>query len=279
MVIVPAIYPEVFEEIVDKLYVLSGVSKLAQIVICDGSYGLRVSWSPLGKEILPDSFNYEFDLILTDWKTYLPRAYQLGVKRVVIHIDEFTEEDYEELFRAIHYYEIVLGITVSNDISIDVLVNALKKIESSEYFDGISKVFVQVSGVKNLSEKEHPFDERAVARIRILKKMFPALTVQVSGRISPETAWLVKDAGADRMVVGSYIFGHEDLQEALRTLKEAMEQERLAIKPEVKKVVKEPIKPEVKKPKETKEERLKREAYEASKEEIVYGTDDDFFTK
>ncbi len=296
MLIIPAIYPEVFEEVVDKLYVLTDIpdiSKFAQIVICDGSYGLPISWSPLGKEILPETFQYELDLILTDWKPYIPKAYKLGIRRVIVHIDEFTEADYQDLFSLVGSHGIVLGLTVSNDVSIDVLVNALKRFESPEYFGSLERVFVQVSGMRTLAEDNHPFDERAVARIRILKKMFPSLVVQAGGRINPETAWLIKDAGADRMVVGSYLFGHSDVEEAIRLLKEAMEQEKLSSvkkeevqekvveKREEKKHVADELRDGrdevVPRRKETKAEREKREAYEASKDEIVYNVDGDIF--
>lgn len=293
MIIVPAIYPEIFEEIVDKLYILSDITKFAQIVFCDGSYGLRVSWSPKGKEILPESFTYECDLILTDWRSYLPKMYKLGIKRVIVHIDEFTEQDYADLFQTVHAYDMILGVTVSNEISIDVLVNALRKIESSEHFGDVSRIFVQVSGMRVLAGNEHAFDERAVARVRILKKLFPTLVVQVSGRINPETVWKIKDAGADRMVVSSYLFGSEDIEEALRLLQEAMEQERLESlhKEEEKKALPKAISPseiitgEFMEPeervlrKETKAQRIQREAYEASKEEIIYEFDENDLLK
>lgn len=275
MIIIPAIYPEHFEEIVDKLYLIGDLSKLVQINICDGSYGLRVSWLPSGKEVLPPNRLYEFDLILTEWREYLLKAYKLGVKRVVVHIDEFNEEDYKELFRLVHQYGLTLGVTVSNDVSIDVLVAAVHKIEDSQYLNDLSKVFVQVTGIRNVDEKKHPFDERVVSRIRILKNFFPALILQVGGQMNPATSRLVKDAGADRLVVGSYIFGHEDMNEAISNLRKALTEEFTPVlTPVVKEVViKKQKVEEVKKVSETKVEKKKREKYEASEHDIVYDFD------
>lgn len=279
MIIVPSIYPELFEEIVDKVHAVGSISKLVQINICDGSYGLRVSWSPQGKEILPTSHRYEFDLILTEWRDYLMRVIKLGAKRVVIHVDEFKDEEYEELFTILNHYSMTLGVTVSNDISVDVLTNALKKIESSSFFTDPSKVFVQITGIRNLSENEHPFDERMLARVRIIKKLFPQITVQVSGRITPENVRLIKDAGADRLTVGSYIFGHEDIDEAMRLLREAMEQEAREVETQPVKDVKPTVSDDVVVVRETAEEKKKREAYEASKEELVYNATPDEYLK
>lgn len=274
MIIIPAIYPENFEEIVDKIYLIGDLSRFVQIDICDGSYDLRVSWLPLGKEILPSNRMYEFDLILTEWREYIVKAYKLGVKRVVVHVDEFSEEDYRDLFGLIHKYELTLGVTVSNDISIDVLVAAVHRIEGSRYLSDLSKVFVQVTGMRNVDENKHPFDERVVSRIRILKKFFPTLILQVGGQMNPVTARLVKDAGADRLVVGSYIFGHEDLNEALSNLRKALTEEPVQVLPPEIKVETPKIQAEEpKKVVETKLEKEKREKYEASKHEIVYDFD------
>lgn len=230
MIIVPAIYPENFEEIVDKIYLIGDLSNLVQIDLCDGSYGLRTSWSPTGREIFPSKYNYEFDLILTSWREYVVKAYQLGVKRVVIHIDEFTDDDYEELFKMITRYGMTLGFTVSNDVTVDILINAVHKVEKSGIFSSTDKLFIQVNGVRNLAENNHPFDERVLHRIRVLKNFFPPLIVQVSGRMNPETARLVSLAGADRLVVGSYIFGHSDINAAIESIKTAISDEEVVQK-------------------------------------------------
>jgi pyridoxal biosynthesis lyase PdxS len=163
---------------------------------------------------------------------------------------------------------------VSNDISVDVLVEAVRKIENSRYLNDLSKVFVQVTGMRNVDENKHPFDERVVSRIRILKNFFPALILQVGGQMNPATARLVKDAGADRLVVGSYIFGHEDMNEALYNLRKALTEELPpAPRPEIKVEVPQSKVKEVKKTVETKAEKEKREKYEASKHEIIYDFD------
>jgi pentose-5-phosphate-3-epimerase len=168
---------------------------------------------------------YEFDLLVTDWKEYITRVYKLGAKRIIVHVDKFTYDDYEELFFIAHEYNLTLGLTVSNDVSVDLLIYSARKLEESRFFVDHSKVFVQVTGIRSLVDGQRPFDERVISRIRILKKLFPLLIVQVSGRINPATAKLVKYAGADRMVVGSYIFGHEDTGEAIENLIKALREE------------------------------------------------------
>ena len=43
--------------------------------------------------------------------------------------------------------------------------------------------------------------------------------IEVDGGINSETAPLVKKAGADVLVSGSYLFGAENMREAIKSLK------------------------------------------------------------
>jgi ribulose-phosphate 3-epimerase len=51
------------------------------------------------------------------------------------------------------------------------------------------------------------------------EKVNPALMIQVDGGIVPETAKLCVEAGADVLVSGSYIFGAENITEAVNSLR------------------------------------------------------------
>jgi pentose-5-phosphate-3-epimerase len=289
MITLPAIYPETLEEVTDKLYALVGITDYVQIVLCDGSYGMRVSWDPEGKEILPDAFEYEFDLILTSWREYIEKAYRLGVKSVVIHVDEFTDKEYEDLFDFIRTHKLRLGVTISNELSIDLLINAMHKIKEQGNTINRDKIFIQVPGQRNINDDKRSFDERVLSRIRILKNLFPDIMLQVSGRINPSTAGIVKEAGADRLVVTSYIFGHENLREAIAILEKAV-----AKKPEPVKLVPEVMKEKHEEVKESKEIEVIKEVqekvipppvyvtkneidprYKASNDELLYETEDD----
>lgn len=278
MKIIPAIYPESFEEVVDKLYQLIDITHFVQLVFCDGSYGLRVSWSPNGKEILPECFDYEADLILTEWKEYLVKISRMGIRSIVIHVDEFTDADYDELFKFVYYKKIRLGITVSNDISVDVMLNAINKAKASGCFDNPNDIFLQVTGTRSFVNNKLTFDERVLNRIRVLKSLLPLHVIQVSGRITPETSGDLKIAGAERLVVSSYIFGQENLNEAIDTLLKASEREdkdTQFIKEDfTSKKDGEEIYPE-----KDKQKKDVLASYEASTDRIIYESTDDFFNE
>lgn len=63
------------------------------------------------------------------------------------------------------------------------------------------------------------FIDLALGKIRQLKQLRADLLVQVDGGINAETAKLCREAGADVLVAGSYIFKAKNKQEAIESLR------------------------------------------------------------
>jgi len=63
------------------------------------------------------------------------------------------------------------------------------------------------------------FIENAPAKIRALKAMRLDLLIEVDGGINAETAPLVRDAGVDVIVSGSYLMSAADRAEAVKALR------------------------------------------------------------
>lgn len=72
-------------------------------------------------------------------------------------------------------------------------------------FGGQSFMADQLSKIKTIREKANQVN--------------PDLLIQVDGGIVPETAKLCVDAGADVLVSGSYIFGAENIEDAVSSLR------------------------------------------------------------
>ena len=213
MNIVPAILPHTFSEITDKLCRIEGLASLVQIDLCDGIFGREITWLPEGTEVLPASFSYEFDIMLNDWKLYTMHAITIGATRVVMHVDLFTDEDIATLVSIVAPRGVALGIAVSNDKSLEFHGDMIRKIRAQ-----YPNIFIQVMGIQNIGEQAQIFDEDAVMRVTVLKQQFGDIVIQVDGGMTPETANKVMHAGADTVIVGSYIFGGEDACGAIERL-------------------------------------------------------------
>lgn len=214
MTITPAILPENFEQIVEKLFILEGLTERVQIDICDGVFGLEKTWLPYEEEVLPVGFEYEFDCMVVDWRKYIPRTIALGAKRIIAHIDTFNEEDINELISIVGYKKLKLGLSVSNNKDIIGFAKTVNSV-AQKY----PKTFIQVMGIKRIGAQGQPFDENVIERISYLKKECKNIQIQVDGSMNPETMAKVKNAGAECAVIGSYIFATDDVKKRIETLK------------------------------------------------------------
>lgn len=217
MTIIPAILPHNFEEIQEKCSRVEGLVSMVQIDICDGVFGREKTWIPTGAEFLPGGFSYEFDLMLDDWKIYTLHCLTLGAKSIISHVDMFTDDDISTLVSMVAPHSAKLGIAVSNDKSLDFHADMIRKAKAL-----YPNVFIQVMGIKNIGEQAQLFDEETPARIKALKQQFGEVLIQVDGGIKPGTAKLVSDAGAESLVVGSYIFGRDDAGASLEEINNAV---------------------------------------------------------
>ena len=213
MTITPAILPENFEQIVDKLFILEGLCDRVQIDLCDGVFGLEKTWLPYEEDSLPEGFKYEFDLMVVDWRKYLSRSVALGAVRVIVHVDHHSESDIREMVEVVSSHNIHLGLSVSNDFSIEKFATLVNTV-SAQY----SKLFIQVMGIKHIGAQGQPFDESVISRIEYLHKECKQLEIQVDGSMNPETILKVKNAGADCAVVGSYLFKMGAVKKTLERL-------------------------------------------------------------
>lgn len=213
MKITPAILPDNFEQIVDKLFVLEGLCDRVQIDLCDGVFGLEKTWLPYEEKHLPEGFHYEFDLMVNDWKKYLVRSIALGATRVIMHVDTVEEHDIVEMTTIASASKVALGLSVSNNYPVEKfasLINDTLKI--------YPKLFIQVMGIKHIGAQGQPFDESVIERIIYLRKECKDLEIQVDGSMNPETILQVKNAGAQCVVVGSYLFKNGNVKKTLEGL-------------------------------------------------------------
>lgn len=213
MQIIPALLPHNFQEVDLKLSRIKGFANRVQIDICDGEFGAEKTWLPDGKEILPSEFSYEFDIMLNDWEVSTLQCLALKAESIVVHVDLFTDGDMETLVSIISPHDVALGVCVSNDRGLDFHADMIRKAKGLYH-----NVFIQVMGIEDIGSQGQLSDEVTVGRIKALKEHFPDILIQVDGGIKMENLKIVKEAGADSVVVGSAIFGTDDARESLKNL-------------------------------------------------------------
>ena len=214
--IIPAVLPQSFKDLEERLAPLKDVIKLAQVDVVDGQYAKGKTWpyrdtatfEKIAKEErgLPfwDKIDFQFDLMIQNPHLVLKEYLDAGASHVVLHarsegveralqliVDMRTEE--------IGSFSVHGGMALGPQDQPDIL----EPFEAQ--FD-----FVQVMGIDREGRQGEPFDKKALYLVERLRSRYPKLPIQVDGGVSLQNARELVAAGASRLVVGSAIVKAED---------------------------------------------------------------------
>ncbi|HAL24240.1 TPA: hypothetical protein DCP18_00420 [Candidatus Wolfebacteria bacterium] len=142
--------------------------------------------------------------MVTDPKLWAMQWLEAGARRVVVHVEALTPNDILFL-KGFGKGRIGIAIIPGSPI---------KAVE--RYVEHFS--FIQLLAVKP-GYSGQKLDRKVLEKIVFLKALYPNVTIEVDGGVNASTAPTIKDAGADIVVVGSYIFEAADKGKAYRELK------------------------------------------------------------
>lgn len=222
--IIPAIMPKSLSDLRDKMSLVSGLVPMVQVDIMDGAFVPNKTWPYIRKpdpdfaRILKeeDGFPYwqeldfEADLMVSDPDLVSPEWISVGAKRIIIHVEstDHVEKTIQKVKKLLPmkdsflYTEVGVALNPATDS---------KQIEP--LIDQVD--FVQCMGIAKIGFQGQEFDERVLEKIARLRSTHPNVTISVDGGVSLDTAPALIEAGANRLVVGSAIFGSENISKTI----------------------------------------------------------------
>ena len=221
--IIPAILPKSFEDLKNSLERVLGLTGSVQIDIVDGKYAGKPSWPFVGdngeframrREELGfpfwEDFDFEIDLMCEDPFSYVKDWISAGAQRIVFHVETLDFDNDRLALEQIRSEGLIeIGLAISIDTENE------KLDELIPYAD-----FIQIMGIDEVGFQKKPFEKHCIDKVRFFRDHYPELSISVDGGMNPDTARLVIDAGANRIIAGSYIFGGSDPQEAIENLRD-----------------------------------------------------------
>ena len=220
--IIPAVLVKSYDDLREKISRFSNYSDVIQIDMCDGHFVPSESWPMKTKdeesvlnilneeEGLPawDHVDFEFDLMIKNAHTQFEFFTRLGAKRLVFHFEAEDQESFKEFLESMDPYW-------RDNIEIGLSINTNTKIEEIKPFINLID-FIQCMGIKNPGFQGEPFDEKVIDKIKEIKKLYPEVKISVDGSVNENTAPLLVDAGANRLVIGSALNESYDIEETIR---------------------------------------------------------------
>ena len=227
MEIIPAIIPHSFHDLEDYIRDVKDMASIVQIDVLDGKHVPEKSWpykiarDPDFEKIKQEGegmpfwqdVQFEVDLMIQKpeeaWRDWM----HAGASRVIVHLEstdvlstiisEFKEENVAEDSLLCGQIGVAIQVTTDNEK----LYPLLEDID-----------FVQCMGIEHIGYQGQEFDERVIAKIKDIKNRKPEMVVSVDGAMNEKTIPLVRDAGAERVAVGSALFESENIKKTYQHL-------------------------------------------------------------
>lgn len=191
--IIPAIIGLDFAEIENKIHQVERSVNWVHLDIMDGTFTTESSWqSPEDLKFLDGKIKTEVHLMIRSPETVI-KNWAVVADRVLVHIE--ATEYLAEILDFSTGSTVELGLTLNLQTSLSVIQQWVNKVE-----------LVQLMAIAEIGEQGHPFDERVIEKIKLLRQSYPSVKIQVDGGVNLENAKKLTAAGVDNLVVGSAIW-------------------------------------------------------------------------
>jgi len=223
--IVPAVMPKSFYELENAIYIASGKVPFLQIDIMDGVFVKGVTW-PFNdmdtfiemartETMLPnwEDVSFEFDMMVSNPTDIVDKLVLIGASRIIYHFQSLKNpildvKNFSDSYRiSDNPAGVELVIAVPFDSKPEII------LEIADMIDG-----VQIMGISPVGVQGSEFKNETIDTVKIFKEKYPNLKISVDGGVKEKNILDLVNAGTDRLVMGSAIFGNENPREELKRL-------------------------------------------------------------
>lgn len=209
----PSILSADFSKLLEEVKDVSS-AKFLHIDVMDGHFVPNITIGPLIVKSIKGKVDMVFDchLMISDPKKYTESFALAGADIITFHYEALnSKEEILDLIDYIHSFKIHAGISIKPNTSVDVL--------DEEILSKVDLVLVMSVepgfGGQKFMENSLP----KIKKLRELKDNFKYnYIIEVDGGINKETAVLVKVAGVEAIVAGTYVFKSQNRKETIKEL-------------------------------------------------------------
>ena len=181
--------------------------------IMDGSFVNNISFGlPICEAIKDAPIFKDVHLMIENPLKYVKNFVDVNADLITFHYEAISSQrKIKELINVIHDYGCACGISIRPNTPVDVIIPFLKDLDLVL----IMSVEPGFGGQK--------FMDNSIEKIKTLRNIIDEneydCLIEVDGGINEETSKLVKDAGVDVQVAGSYLFKSENMAQRIRILR------------------------------------------------------------
>ena len=180
--------------------------------VMDGHFVPNISF---GYSILKDlskvtDLYLDVHLMISEPRKYVDEFVKANASLITFHVEAMNSvEETNELIDYIHSLGCDAGISIKPNTPVS---------EIEPFLDGLDLVLVMSVEPGFGGQSFMPLALDKIAQLKVLQDQYN-FYIEVDGGINAETGALCKEAGADVLVAGSYVFNAEDRKKAIESLK------------------------------------------------------------
>lgn len=193
------------------------------IDVADAKFTYNKSWGdPEGlRKLLENhpefSFNVEVHLMVEEPELVVEDWFKVGVQRVIVHLETILDKRFRKGDKdPLDTINEILGLAKRYGAEVMLSTNPETRLENAteflEKFNSFQVLAVRPGPAGQI------FLPIAYEKVRFLRERFPDAKIEVDGGVNLETATLSKEAGADMVVVASYIYNSSNPRNAYTKL-------------------------------------------------------------
>lgn len=214
LIVAPSILSADFLILADELKTIEEAgAKYIHFDVMDGHFVPNISFGiPLLDSIVKAKTKMINDvhIMISDPLKYGPLFARHGADIVTFHYEAVKKAQIEEVITAIKQAGSKVGISIKPNTNVKLILPYLKKLD-------LVLVMSVEPGFGGQSFMANSLDKIKTLR-RFIDNNNLNVLIEVDGGINKETAKLVKDAGVDIVVAGSYLFGKTDIKQRIAGL-------------------------------------------------------------
>jgi len=216
--VVPAILPESFEDLKEKIERVHEYVDRIQIDVVDGKFAQSVTW-PYNESdtalfetlvheedglLYRDTIHYEIDMMVENPRASALDWVQAGARSIIVHYG--STDDISGVIKALREAHSGVGLAIRPSIENDEIEDLLDKVD-----------FVQIMGNDKIGYHGVELDSRVYEKAEWLKSRVNIIAVDIG--VNKDSAPKLVEAGVNKLVMGSAIYGSDNIEKAIAHFK------------------------------------------------------------
>ncbi len=208
IIIASSILSANFQKLQEEIESVEPYSDWLQVDVMDGHFVPNLSFGAPVVKWIETKLQIDIHLMVENPANRIDEFAELGCSHITFHAEAVPgSDDQKDLIGKIRKKGCTAGIAINPDTPISDIENIMTEVD-------LALLMTVQPGFGGQS-----FRTEVLEKIKELRKKVPELMIQVDGGINEETAAQCIEAGANNLVAGSYIFGADDREAAIQSLR------------------------------------------------------------